>query len=185
MKISASTSNVRATLPAPNLTYKAFTSESSSNFACMGPFQLYLDDRNDEGVFAELRPDAIVKLARCRVRIEHRHRDLALGVATYARELFDAAGPLDAVYVPVGLGSGIVGLMTMRDLMGLDTEIIGVVSELAPATALSFAAGSPCTGRHTLRTSPLLVENRTSALIRFPHKLTSKLTPFIFNSYGN
>jgi threonine dehydratase len=71
------------------------------------------------------------------------HRDLGLGVATYARELFEAAGPLDAVYVPVGLGSGIVGLMTMRDLMGLDTEIIGVVSEHAPATALSFEAGVP------------------------------------------
>lgn len=69
------------------------------------------------------------------------HRDLCLGVATYAQELFAAAGPLDAVYVPVGLGSGICGLMTMRDLLGLRTEIIGVVAERAPATALSFAAG--------------------------------------------
>ncbi|HEX3087798.1 MAG TPA: pyridoxal-phosphate dependent enzyme, partial [Ilumatobacteraceae bacterium] len=50
------------------------------------------------------------------------HRDLCMGVATYARELFDAAGPLDVVYVPVGMGSGIVGLMTIRDLFGLDTE---------------------------------------------------------------
>lgn len=70
------------------------------------------------------------------------HRHLALGVATYAHELFTAAGELDAVYVPVGLGSGICGLITMRDLMGLRTEIIGVSSELAPATALSFAAGT-------------------------------------------
>ncbi|MGL5866115.1 MAG: pyridoxal-phosphate dependent enzyme [Dermatophilaceae bacterium] len=30
------------------------------------------------------------------------HPDLVAGVATYARELFDAAGPLDAVFVPVG-----------------------------------------------------------------------------------
>ncbi|MFT7076685.1 MAG: threonine dehydratase, partial [Planctomycetota bacterium] len=29
------------------------------------------------------------------------HRDLVIGVATYVRELFDAAGPLDTVYVPV------------------------------------------------------------------------------------
>jgi threonine dehydratase len=71
------------------------------------------------------------------------HRDLCLGVATYAQELFAAAGPLDAVYVPVGLGSGICGLMTMRDLLGLHTEIIGVVAEQAPAIALSFAAGVP------------------------------------------
>ena len=34
------------------------------------------------------------------------HPDLVLGVATYARELFAQAGPLDTVYVPVGMGSG-------------------------------------------------------------------------------
>jgi threonine dehydratase len=71
------------------------------------------------------------------------HRDLCMGVATYAHELFTAAGPLDIVYVPVGMGSGICGLMTIRDLLGLDTEIVGVVAEGAPATALSFAAGEP------------------------------------------
>jgi threonine dehydratase len=70
-------------------------------------------------------------------------RDLCRGVATYAHELFSAAGQLDAVYVPIGLGSGICGLITIRDLLGLSTEIIGVVSERAPATALSFAAGTP------------------------------------------
>lgn len=71
------------------------------------------------------------------------HRLLSLGVATYANELFGAVADLDAVYVPVGLGSGICGLITMRDLLGLRTEIIGVVAERAPATALSFAAGRP------------------------------------------
>ena len=69
------------------------------------------------------------------------HPDLVLGVATYARELFDFAGELDAVYVPVGMGSGICGLIGVRDLLGLSTEIVGVVSEKAPATALSVAAG--------------------------------------------
>jgi threonine dehydratase len=69
------------------------------------------------------------------------HRDLCSGVATYAHELFTSADELDTVYVPVGMGSGISGLITMRDLLGLRTEIVGVVSELAPATALSFAAG--------------------------------------------
>jgi threonine dehydratase len=69
------------------------------------------------------------------------HRDLVLGVATYARELFGAAGELDAVYVPVGMGSGISGVIGVRDLLGLRTEVIGVVAEQAPATALSVAAG--------------------------------------------
>ncbi|MGA8679068.1 MAG: threonine dehydratase [Acidimicrobiales bacterium] len=69
------------------------------------------------------------------------HRDLVLGVATYARELFEAAGELDAVYVPVGMGSGISGIIGVRDQLGLATEVIGVVAEEAPATALSVAAG--------------------------------------------
>ena len=49
------------------------------------------------------------------------HRDLVLGVATYALELFEGAGPLDTVYVPVGMGSGINALIAVRDLLGLDT----------------------------------------------------------------
>ena len=73
------------------------------------------------------------------------HRDLCVGVATCAHELFTAAGELDAVYVPVGLGSGICGLITMRDLLGLRTEVIGVVAERAPAHALSFDAGAAVT----------------------------------------
>jgi threonine dehydratase len=69
------------------------------------------------------------------------HPDLVLGVATFARELFDAAGELDAVYVPVGMGSGISGVIGVRDLLGLHTEVIGVVAEEAPATARSVTAG--------------------------------------------
>jgi threonine dehydratase len=69
------------------------------------------------------------------------HRDLACGVGTYGLELFAAAGALDAVYVPVGMGSGLASLVTVRDMLGLDTEIVGVVSERAPSTALSVAAG--------------------------------------------
>ncbi len=71
------------------------------------------------------------------------HRDLVAGVASYALELFRGVGELDAVYVGVGMGSGICGLVTVRDLLGLKTEIIGVSPEKAPATALSFAAGKP------------------------------------------
>ena len=71
------------------------------------------------------------------------HDDLVRGVATYAVELFEAVADLDVVYVPVGMGSGICGLIATRDLLGLQTEIVGVVAERAPATALSFAAGHP------------------------------------------
>lgn len=69
------------------------------------------------------------------------HRDLVCGVATYALELFRAAPPLDTVYVPIGLGSGICGVIAVRDALGLPTKVVGVVSTEAPAYALSFAAG--------------------------------------------
>ena len=71
------------------------------------------------------------------------HRDLVAGVASYALELFRAAADLDAVYVGVGMGSGISGLITVRDLLGLKTEIIGVGAAGAPATALTFVARRP------------------------------------------
>ena len=73
------------------------------------------------------------------------HPDLVLGVATYAKELFDGAGPLDTVYVPVGMGSGVNAMIAVRDLLGLDTEIVGVVAERAAATKLSFEAGEVVT----------------------------------------
>lgn len=69
------------------------------------------------------------------------HRNLVVGVATYAYELLTEHPDLDVVYVPIGMGSGICGLITIRDLLRLKTEIVGVVAANAPAFALSFEAG--------------------------------------------
>jgi len=69
------------------------------------------------------------------------HRDLILGVATYWMELFGAHPDIDVVFVPIGLGSGICAAIVARQVLGLKCAIVGVVSELAPAYALSFAAG--------------------------------------------
>lgn len=68
-------------------------------------------------------------------------RELVKGVATYAYELLTEHSDLDVVYVPIGMGSGICGLITIRDLLKLQTEIVGVVAANAPAFALSFEAG--------------------------------------------
>jgi threonine dehydratase len=69
------------------------------------------------------------------------HRDLVVGVATYAHELLTACVDLDVAYVPIGLGSGISGMIGMRDALGLKTAIVGVVAERANAYRLSVEAG--------------------------------------------
>ena len=68
---------------------------------------------------------------------------LVKGVATYSLEFFRQAPGLDVVYVPIGMGSGICGMIAARDALDLKTEIVGVVAEGAPAVALSFEAGHP------------------------------------------
>jgi threonine dehydratase len=73
------------------------------------------------------------------------HRDLIIGVATYAYEFLLAVGDLDTVYVPIGLGSGICGMIGVRDALGLSTRIVGVVSQHANAYGRSFAAGKVIT----------------------------------------
>jgi threonine dehydratase len=69
------------------------------------------------------------------------HRDLVLGVATYAHELFTALDDIDIVYVPIGLGSAICGLIGTRDVLGRRTEVVGVVAAGANAYRQSFSAG--------------------------------------------
>lgn len=94
--------------------------------------------------FEEARLEA-VRLAEVEglLMVPSFHAGLVKGVATYALEMFRAAPDLAAVFVPIGMGSGICGIIKVRDLLGLDTEIIGVVAEGAPAYALSFEAGQP------------------------------------------
>jgi len=70
-------------------------------------------------------------------------KDLLLGVATYAHELFSAEPDLDAVFVPIGLGSGICGVISARDAMGHKAKVVGVMSENANMYRLSLEAGRP------------------------------------------
>jgi len=77
------------------------------------------------------------------------HRDIVKGVACYWVELFSAVPDLDVAYVPIGMGSGISAGCAVRNGMGLKTKIVGVVSEGAPAYALSFEAGREIEARVT------------------------------------
>ncbi|MEK9722152.1 MAG: threonine dehydratase [Rhodospirillaceae bacterium] len=76
---------------------------------------------------------------------------LVAGVGTYSLEFLTAVPDLDAVYVPIGMGSGICGMISAREALGHTTEVIGVVAERAPAYALSFAAGN-CVATNTADT---------------------------------
>ena len=92
--------------------------------------------------FDEARPEA-ERLAQARglAMVPSFHPDLVLGVATYALEFFRAVPDLHTVYVPIGMGSGICGVIRTRDLLGLGARIVGVQAELAPSYARSFEAG--------------------------------------------
>jgi threonine dehydratase len=71
------------------------------------------------------------------------HPHLVQGVGSYSLELLNAAPSLDTVYVPVGMGSGICGMIAARNALGLETKIVGVVAENAPTYALSFEEKKP------------------------------------------
>ncbi|MBK8185239.1 MAG: threonine dehydratase [Candidatus Competibacteraceae bacterium] len=71
-------------------------------------------------------------------RVPAFHPLLVAGVATYSLELLNAVMDIDIAYVPIGLGSGICGMVAVRDALGLRTEIVGVVSAHAVAYAESF-----------------------------------------------
>ena len=81
------------------------------------------------------------------------HPLLVHGVGTYALELFRAVPDLDTVYVPVGMGSGLCGVIAARDALGLGTKVVAVVSEGAPAFALSYEQGRVISHEVTTRVS--------------------------------
>jgi threonine dehydratase len=74
-------------------------------------------------------------------RVPSYHPMLVAGVATYALEFLAACPVMDTVYVPIGMGTGVAGMIAARNALGLETKVVGVGSSAAPATALSIAAG--------------------------------------------
>jgi len=72
------------------------------------------------------------------------HDDLVRGVATCWVEFFESFAPgyaPEAVFVPIGQGSGICACAAARAHVGARTRIIGVVSAHATAYQQSFRAG--------------------------------------------
>ncbi|WP_319411370.1 threonine dehydratase [uncultured Cohaesibacter sp.] len=70
------------------------------------------------------------------------HEDLVAGVGTYSYEMLKQNPDLDTVYVPIGKGSGICGMIEARNALNLKTKIVGVVTARVDAYARSFEAGT-------------------------------------------
>ncbi len=68
---------------------------------------------------------------------------LIAGVATAALELFEDVSGLDALFVPVGLGSGVCGAALARAEKSPATRLIGVQAERAPAIWRSWLERRP------------------------------------------
>ena len=84
-------------------------------------------------------------------RLPSFHPLLVRGVGTYALEFLRGAPELEAIYVPIGMGSGICGMIAARNALGMRTEIIGIVSAGAPAVALSLELGRAVSHEVTTR----------------------------------
>lgn len=127
----------RAGLPVTIVVPRGNSPEKNAAMRALGAEVIEVGDDFDEA------RQALPRLADRRgyLPVPSFHRDLVIGVATYAHELFIAEPQLDAVFVPIGLGSGICGIIRVRDLLGLRTRVVGVVSERANAYAESFRLG--------------------------------------------
>jgi len=66
------------------------------------------------------------------------HPWLVEGTATLYHELFSQAPPIDVLYVPIGMGSGICGAAAARAALGVSTELVGVCSAHARAQYDAF-----------------------------------------------
>ena len=71
------------------------------------------------------------------------HEDLVLGVATYAYEFLTKVPALTKIYVPVGLGSGICGVLFAKAALGHSVDVIGVVADAFQTYPRSLQAGEP------------------------------------------
>ncbi len=77
---------------------------------------------------------------------------LVNGVGTYALEIVETmqarGAHLEAVFVPIGMGSGLCGAITVFRALSPETKIYGVQAEGAPSYYLSWQAGKVVETEH-------------------------------------
>jgi threonine dehydratase len=119
------------------------------------------------------------------------HPHLVLGTAGYAMEFFESVPPIHTIYVPVGMGSSICGVVAARNALGLETEIVGVVAEQAPAAAISFRerqvieapANSIADGLACRRPNPDALEIMLANVARFVQVSDAEITAAMLAYY--
>lgn len=82
---------------------------------------------------------------------------IVLGHATVYLELFRRHPGLEAVYAPVGSGSGAAGACLVRDALAPGCRVIGVQSSAAPAAHRAWRSGEPATVHSRTRVAGLAV----------------------------
>ncbi|HZS08003.1 MAG TPA: threonine dehydratase [Blastocatellia bacterium] len=74
------------------------------------------------------------------------------GVGTYALEIIEAferrGERIDAIFVPIGMGSGLCGVISAFRALSPETKIYGVQAEGAPSYYLSWQAGKVVETKH-------------------------------------
>ena len=93
---------------------------------------------------------------------------IILGHATAYLELFRQAPDLDAVFVPIGSGTGAVGACLVRDALAPGCRVIGVQSAAAPAAWRSWRSGAIETAPAATRASGLATSNGYPATLALP-----------------
>lgn len=97
--------------------------------------------------FDEAREEAERLAQRENLRYLHSANEphLINGVGTYALEIVEAmqlrGEAIDAIFVPIGLGSGLSGVITVFRELSPETRIYGVQAEGAPSVFLSWREG--------------------------------------------
>jgi threonine dehydratase len=131
--ISAKRHGLTATIVVP----KANSIEKNAAMKALG---IHLIEKGDD--FQESREYAAQLAKEQQLHmVPSFHADLLLGVASYWLELFESFPDLKRVYVPIGMGSGACSAVVARNALGIDCEIVGVVSAHALAYELSFQSG--------------------------------------------
>lgn len=87
------------------------------------------------------RAEAAAKEAGARFVDGGNEPDLIAGVGTYTLELFESVPEFDAIFVPVGGGSGASGCCIVGHTVRPGVKIIGVQSSHAPAVYRSWQSG--------------------------------------------